>query len=85
MDKTIILKNALELIAAGTVDVQYPLRCAPREILMKYAKDALTRYADAILTPVEDRQAKPCRFKDDACRLGPDYPCGACAVYSPAS
>ena len=38
----------------------------------------------AVPTPVEDRQARPCRFKDDACRLGPDYPCDACAVYSPA-
>ena len=34
---------------------------------------------------VEGRRAKPCRFKDDACRLGPDYPCDACAVYSPAT
>ena len=50
MGKTIILKNALELIARGTVDVQYPLRCAPRETLMDYAKDALSRYEDAVLT-----------------------------------
>jgi hypothetical protein len=34
---------------------------------------------------VQDRQANPCRFMDNACRLGPDYSCDACAVYSPAS
>jgi hypothetical protein len=48
LDKTIILKNALELIAQGTVDMQFPLRCAPREVLMKHAKDALSRYEGVI-------------------------------------
>jgi len=27
--------------------------------------------------------AKPCRFKDNACRLGPDYPCDTCAINAP--
>jgi len=40
---------------------------------------------DASQPIIEDRQAVPCRFKDDACRLGPDYPCDACQIYSPAS
>lgn len=58
LDKIIILKNALELIAAGTVDVQYPFRCAPREVLMKHAKDALRNYMKPIYPGWHDPRVK---------------------------
>ena len=34
---------------------------------------------------VEADELTQCRFKDDACRLGPDYPCDVCRIYSPAA
>ena len=34
---------------------------------------------------LEAGRAKPCRFKFNTCRLGPDYPCKVCAAYSPAT
>jgi hypothetical protein len=44
MKSPIILEDALRLIAEGTVDMRYPFRCAPREVLMERAKKALSDY-----------------------------------------
>ena len=45
-EKTKILLDALEDIAAGSVDKIAPFRPAPREVLMEWARDALKIYKD---------------------------------------
>ena len=54
---TTILIKALELISQGTIDKCYPFRCAPRDVLMEYAKDALVQYKEQVSVPQDYKTA----------------------------